>query len=367
MKPALSRVPLVFLGILALLAAMWAGLIRIGWQFPPLAPGLAAHHGPLMISGFLGTVINLERAVALNDRRYLLAPLLCGLGALALITGLAPMAGIVLVTLGSLGLVVIFGVIVRRHPARFTITMALAALFWFVGNLLWLANYPIGYAVLWWIAFLVLTILGERLELARLMRLDRMSDNLYLLALAIVVVGLALTLAASLPGLIELADVGARIFGVGTFAIALWLARYDITRRTVRQTGLTRFIAWCLLVGYGWLAIGGVLRLVFGLSGGFQADAMLHTILLGFVISMIFGHAPIIFPAVIGRGMAYHSTFYVHLVLLHASLIVRVVGDLAELPLVRQWGGMFNVIAILVFLFMTARALRAGTAAFGKV
>ena len=42
--------------------------------------------------------------------------------------------------------------------------------------------------------------------------------------------------------------------------LAVWLFRYDIARRTVLQSGLTRFIALCLLAGYGWLAVGGVLR-----------------------------------------------------------------------------------------------------------
>ena len=58
------RYPLLLIALLTLLAATWAGLLRIGWLLP--APGsLAASHGPLMVSGFLGTLIGLERAVAL--------------------------------------------------------------------------------------------------------------------------------------------------------------------------------------------------------------------------------------------------------------------------------------------------------------
>ena len=60
------RFPLMAMGILALLAAMWAGLLRMGWSWPPLRPTLPMAHGPLMISGFLGTVIGVERAVALS-------------------------------------------------------------------------------------------------------------------------------------------------------------------------------------------------------------------------------------------------------------------------------------------------------------
>ncbi len=57
----------------------------------PLASGtvrLAADHGMLMTLGFLGTLISLERAVALGRPCGYLAPLAGGLGGLALIVGL---------------------------------------------------------------------------------------------------------------------------------------------------------------------------------------------------------------------------------------------------------------------------------------
>src|SRR5574338_888570 len=77
----LLRLPLMFLAIGALLAGLWAGLLRIGWPIPPLSPRLLIEHGPLMVSGFLGTLISLERAVALSQlqqgrRIYFLVPLL---------------------------------------------------------------------------------------------------------------------------------------------------------------------------------------------------------------------------------------------------------------------------------------------------
>jgi hypothetical protein len=97
-------------------------------------------------------------------------------------------------------------------------------------------------------------------------------------------------------------------------ALALWLLRYDIARYTVRKTGLTRFIAVCLLSGYIWLGLSGLLALRFGgVTAGFQYDALLHTLFVGFVISMIFGHAPIIFPAVLGKpavSPTFTVTFY---------------------------------------------------------
>ena len=54
-----SRIPLMVLVMLAFLAAIWGGLLRLGWRWPSLRPGLVVSHGPLMVSGFLGTLIGL--------------------------------------------------------------------------------------------------------------------------------------------------------------------------------------------------------------------------------------------------------------------------------------------------------------------
>ena len=78
--PNRHPLPFLFLAILGLLAALWAGLMRLGWQLPALTPSLALAHGPLMISGFLGTLITLERAVAMQKKWMYLPPLLSGLG-----------------------------------------------------------------------------------------------------------------------------------------------------------------------------------------------------------------------------------------------------------------------------------------------
>ena len=59
--------PLILLAVLALLAGLWAGLLRMAWQLPLLQPTLPMSHGPLMVSGFLGTLIGLERAVGTDS------------------------------------------------------------------------------------------------------------------------------------------------------------------------------------------------------------------------------------------------------------------------------------------------------------
>lgn len=351
----IHRFPLLALGMLSLLLAMWAGLMRMGWALPPLRPTLAMSHGPLMIAGFLGTLISLERAVALGRGWAYLSPLLIGVGGLGLVAGLDARASAALITAGSLVLVFIFFAIVRRHVALFSLTMAASAVVWLVGNALWLAGLPLYAVVPWWAGFLVLTIAGERLELSRVLILSRASSAAFVAACALYLVGAVVA--------VGLYGAGVKVVGLGLLALSWWLLRHDVARRTVRQSGLTRYIAVCLLSGYGWLVVGGAMALAYGgVTAGPRYDAWLHAVFVGFVMAMIFGHAPVIFPAVLGVPVPFRSAFYAHLILLHASLLLRVGSDLSGWIAGRQWGGMLNVIAILLFLFNTVRAVRAGLA-----
>jgi hypothetical protein len=349
-----TRVPFVALGLLALLAGLWAGLVRLGWNHVPLLQTLPGAHGPLMVAGFVGTLISLERAVALGKRWTYAAPLFSGVGALLLLVNLPVPFGQLSITLGSLMLVAIFLVIMRRQPALFTLTMLLGAVMWLIGNFLWLAGWSIFQVVLWWAGYLILTVAGERLELGRMHRLSQTVEGLFLALVAAFTLGSIVTAFQI--------NIGTRVSGLALIGLALWLWRYDIARRTIRQPGLTRFIAASLLVGYVWLGVGGMFALVFDrpFANSLQYDALLHSLFLGFIISMIFGHAPIILPAVLGRAMQFSRAFYAHLILLHLSLVLRVGADLLNLVAAREWGGMLNVIAVLLFLANTALMLGKG-------
>lgn len=344
------RLPLLILGFISLGLGVGAGLARLGWQFPLPAPELALVHGPLMVSGFFGTVISLERAVALGRRWAYAGPLLAGLGGAALIAGAPMPAGPALLALGSLVLLAGSAAVYRRQRAVFTATLVLGAASWSVGNLLWLAGWPVQVAVPWWAGFLVLTIAGERLELSRLMPPSRRANALFLVGVIIFLTGVAAT--GPWPA------AGGVILSAALMVLVVWLVRHDIARRTVRGAGLTRFIAVCLLSGYAWLGVGGIIGLFADnlLAGTLARDAFLHALFLGFVFSMVFGHAPLIFPAVTRFAVPYHPMFYLHLAALHLSLAVRVIGDLTGLGELRALGGAANGIAILLFVLNTVSA-----------
>lgn len=353
------RIPVMGMAIAALIAGLWAGLLRIGWQIPPLSSRLLIEHGPLMVAGFLGTLISLERAVALSHlqqgrRIYFLVPLLAGIGTIVFFLPVPVFIPRLLLTLAALGFVIIFIVIYRLQPSTHNAVMSLGVLLWLVGNILWLAGLPVFRVVPWWAGFLVLTIAGERLELARVLILSPAVRGVFFAIIGAVLVGLVVSMIFN--------DFGLRLIGLGWAALGLWLFRFDIARRTIRQRGLTRFIAACLLPGYLWLIVGGALWMVYG--GRYPAgpiyDAMLHTIFLGFVFSMIFGHAPVIIPAVMGMPVKYLPIFYLHLGLLHTSLVLRVAGDLLFWQPTRRWGGLLNEVAVILFLLVTVFAARQG-------
>jgi hypothetical protein len=328
-------------GLTALVAGLWGGLLRLGWTGAEAS--LAAIHGPLMVCGFLGTVVGLERAVALRQSWALGVPILAGGGGILMAVDVAEGLGPVLITLASVGLIGIFTVVLSRQVVPFLVVMAGGACAWAVGNVLWVWGWTVSRLVPWWMGFLVLTIAGERLELSRMQRYPPWVRRLFLGALGATGVGLTGTLGGT--------GAGFRVFGGGLLATAVWLCCFDVARHTVREDTLPRYTAVCLLLGYGWLIVGGALGGLYGNpGGGLVYDAILHAVFVGFVFSMIFGHAPVIFPSVLGVPVPYHPVLYGPLAVLHTSLLFRVVGDLAAVGPLRRWGGVANAGAIGLFL-----------------
>ncbi len=349
--------PLMAAAMVCLLAGLWEGLVYLGLPLPAGGVSLNANHGPIMVLGFLGTFIALERAVALGKAWGYLAPAAAGAGGLAVSAGAPGSLGEALIGLGGLVLVAIFVAVHRIQPSLHNVVLTAGAVCWVVATGLWLAGWDIARLVPWLAGFLVLTIAGERLELSRMAGTSRRARGLFTCAAAVFAAGLLASLAAGAaapdPG--GPVPAGIRITGVGLIVLAAWLARYDIARRTVRGHGVTRYMAVALLSGYAWLVVAGVLWTGVGqMADGPAFDAELHAIFLGFVMSMIFAHAPVIVPSVLGRPLPFRPALYAPLVLLHASLMLRLAGDWAGDTDAWQWGGSLNEVAVLLFLILAA-------------
>jgi hypothetical protein len=353
-NPNRRRFLLILLAGVSLLTGLWAGLARMSWLLPIPDSQFVLVHGPLMVVGFLGTLIGFERAVALKRRWAYGIPVLSGASALSTLLAAPPQLAASLAAVASMLMVAVFITLYRQYPSEHFIVMALSGLAWFVGNTLWFMEEAVFVFVPWWVGFLVLMIAGERLELSRLRQPTPLIRGAFHASVAVIFIGLGYSL-FDFPGALRLA-------GVGLLVLALWLLRYDLVWQSARQVGLPRFMAICLIAGYVWLAVGGILWI--GLAQFFSAgpryDAMLHAIFLGFVFSMIFAHAPIILPTITGLTLPFQKVFYLHAGLLHLSLLVRIAGDISQSLSFQRWGGLLNVMAVLLFLVNNVRAVRLG-------
>ena len=348
---------LVALAGISLLAALWTGLARLGWNLPLPNADFVSLHGPLMVIGFLGTLIGLERAAAADGLWVYGIPVFSALSYLALVFGAPQQAVALLAIIAALLFTVFFAALYRRQPSEHFVVMTLSAAALWVGNMIWITEAAVSQVVPWWVGFLVLMIAGERLELTRIRRPPLNVRVQFRISVAITLVGLLVSVFAFFAGV--------RIAGAGLIALAFWLLRYDLAWQSLRQSGLPRFMASCLIAGYTWLAVGGGLWLL--LAGSFVAgplyDSMLHAIFVGFVFSMIFAHGPIILPVITGVKMAFLKSFYIHAILLHLSLVLRVYGDLAPVTAAQKWGGALNALAIILFVMNNIRGVKVAKAA----
>ena len=351
--PARQRRPGLLLlpaGVVVMLLGLWGGLARLGYSLPADTSS-ADDHGILMSLGFLGTLIAVERAVALRRSWSWVAPMASAAGSVLLVVGLPSVVGKTLLLVGGIGLTAAYVALDRVQRSTHNTLMGVAAVGWVVAAALWLADRDIALLVPWLAVFLVVTIVAERLELSRLLQISHRARLVLAFSVVAFVVGAGVSTFDS--------DAGVRVCGAALLALTAWLLVCDLARRTVRQRGVTRFMAVGLLVGYVWLGTGGALWLGYGFHlDDAVFDAQLHAVFLGFVMSMVFAHAPVIAPSVLRRPFQYRPVLYVPLALLHLSLIVRLLGgDALSSDVAWRAGGITNVVALLAFVAGTAFSL----------
>lgn len=327
---------LLLLVAATLLTGLLGGLARLGVLLA-WGPQVAGAHGALLVLGAFAAVIGVERAVALGDARGLLAPMLSALGAMGLIVA-APFAPWLL-TAGALALVFLNLIIVRRQPAAFTVLMALGAAVLAFSAAAWASGASLQAVSPAWQVFFVLTIVSERLELSRLVATPRWATS----ALVLLCASAAVFGGASALGL----DVG-RLLGGVFVALGAWQLRFDLARVVLRRGGLPSFSATGVLLGAGWLVVAGVLLLL-PESGTWRTDAVLHAVFIGYVLSMVFAHAPIILPAVARLDVPFTPALFLPLALLHLGLAVRVGADLGGSFALRQAGAIVSAVSLVVF------------------
>lgn len=333
---------LMFAGA-ALLAGLLAGLTLLGiWANTPAA-SLGVDHGALMVFGFVGGAIGLERAVAAKTRWAWAGPVASALGVLTLLAGAPRPVPAVAFTLAFLSLGAVYVIIHRRQATHAVLVQSAGVIGAVFATVWWGGGADFADIVPTAVVFAVATIIGERMELARVSFAGTAAET------TITALVLSLLTAALLFALQP--QLGFALMGVILLALALLTVRIDVARRLIHAGKLPKYTAACMLAGYAWLLVAGLLWVGFGHTrAGHLHDAAVHSVFLGFVVSMIFAHAPFILGGVIRRTIPYHPALYVPVALLHGGLALRVVADLREANPAWVAGGVINVLAVLLFM-----------------
>ncbi len=330
----LSRLPFVLLAMTGLVLGLWTGLNRIGWNWG-VSP-LTMHHGAVMVGGFLGTLISLEKIIPLQRKSLYAIPTLSALSVGVFFLGNPSLSFALLITAAS-GLVGVFMYYLVREKNIIYLLMVAGSICWLTGNVLLLtrAFYPMAFP--WWLGFGLLIITAERIELMKFLPVSKTSKQWLVLLLGLYVVGI----------LLSFHGIGRSVSGISLVAVAVWLLRHDIIPVSIRKKGLPRFVAIALLCGYLAMMFTGAFFIALN-QQPMSYDAIVHTFFLGFVFSMIFAHGPIILPGVMGMTVKpWHPLLYGWLILLHTSWIIRIAADVLLLFDIRKISGIISTVAIL--------------------
>lgn len=339
LKPALIF-PLV---IGALLLGISGGANRIG-DMTWVVTGAGMQHGLLMVGGFLGTLISLERAMVMKNKWWLLVVFLNGFSIpVLLFPGWSFLANYLQLT-GSMGLVLIMYFQSMRHPQPYQYVMSIGAISWMIGNVALITSNFIPAAVPWWIGFILFTIVGERLELSKFLPTPTYAKNILYGLLVLFFIGMWMPFHQS----------GNWVMGFAAIFIAFWLLHFDMAKITARKENQFKYIGVGLKVGYVWLVLHG-LTLCFLNAHPLFYDLYLHSFFLGFAFSMIWAHAPIIFPMILSiQEKPYHPVLWIGWTVFQLSLLGRLAAALLKLPEWRTLLGVINGWSIIAMFAMMA-------------
>ncbi|WP_297336142.1 hypothetical protein [Algoriphagus sp.] len=336
---SLAHPALLFpLALIGLLSGISGGFIRVGSTLTNFG---AAAHGLYWVGGFLGTLISIERAMVMKHKGWLLVPFTSGISSLFFLLGLTAL-GYGLLLLASVGLILVMHLQAVKHPKIHTFLLYGGSVLWFLGNFMAFKQGLIAAGATWWMGFLLFTILGERLELSEFLPVKRPIKNLLLAFLAVFLLGLIL----------PFHGIGPYLMGWSAIFIAAWLFRYDMAKRSVRKGKQFNYIGFGLLVGYAWLLLFGLI-LLFIPSHPLYYDLLLHSFFLGFVFSMIWAHAPIIFPLIFGiKESPFHFILWIPWAIFQVSLMGRILSSSMSWIEARREFALLNGLSILL-IFLT--------------
>ena len=354
-----SRMALLIGAGLAALLGLISALIRADLIHPSDRVPLADLHGGLMVYGFLGAAIGLERAVAYRSGGSskpswgffapalgLLGSLLCLLSLMVSGRAAAPswvrveLFGGIPWTLSMLVLTAMYLAIWRRQPSAEVLIQVLGSLVGLVGAAGWVARLDASVLAPTWLLFLILTIVGERVELARAVFSDARLES--------GILGLSLLTVLMLPVQAMAPSVGYPLLGLALGLLLLVMASHDVAKGTFRHGGLPGFMGTCMLSAYAWGLLAALIWMAAPLdSSTYWGDMALHALAVGFIMTMVIAHVCMIVPSVIRRPLPFHPLLWGAWALMQVGLLIRLLGAIRLYTPLWKAGNLLNVLGIL--------------------
>ncbi|HNP95822.1 MAG TPA: hypothetical protein PKJ63_09335 [Cyclobacteriaceae bacterium] len=336
------KIVILVLTFTCLIIGVLSGMVRLGWNFP--LPEVATHHGAIMVGGFLGSLIALEKIIPLKMPFLLVGPISSASSVWIFFAGSFQYA-VIMLLFASLILVSTLFIYLKRQYTLYMMLALIGSLCLVTGNILlaWNKFYPLVFP--WWMGFLVLTIVSERLELAKFLPVPQSRKMILIAFIALFGVGIVM----------PFHSFGRYLTGLALIFVSIWLLRYDLVRLTITKSGLTRYTGIALACGYIALLLDGIFLIALQeMPLGY--DIIVHTFFLGFVFAMIFAHGPIILPGALGLTVKpYHRLFFLPLIILFFSLALRIAADTLLLPMsLRYLSGWISAGAILFYFILMA-------------
>jgi hypothetical protein len=293
----------MFFGFLSFIIGSISGIARGGLELGFINK-LSFFHQYFMIGGFFGTLITAERIVSLRNEKLNFIILVNALGAPFII--LNPKISSIFFYSGGLILFAVYLYFLFRFKKEEFLILGLSAIFYILGFELYEKNRLL--AIDFWSLFFIFTILGERYELIK--NFKKISKISKYLIFATILLLPFIQKFYPLKGII--------LVGLsGVFIIT------DIALINLRKTEPFRFTAYCILTGYIWLTIYGLSFTIPNIN----YDLRIHSLLLGFVFSMVFAHARMILPSILKTTAKFLKIpNYIAFILFEASLIARFIS-----------------------------------------
>jgi hypothetical protein len=216
------------------------------------------------------------------------------------------------------------------------------------------------------LSFPVLFILGERIELTRIVASPK-SNKGFRRALVTAAASIILFAVGSGERFTMLANVTFLIGSVlllVVFLSVLIVENHNLRLLLKSPRPLQHYVSRHVRVAYGWALIGMFLAVGYALSG-FEFDLydpFIHSLTLGFIGTMMLAHGPVILPGVLKRKFNEVKLTMLPLAVLTLSVVLRMGGELfmlvsysAAVRLTVGFSGWLVLVAVLLFLSSIVR------------